>query len=184
MARQASPSASPLRGISERELHELQDEVRDYHEQKILDDRTYHELLAENRDDHSLLEANQAGLKEVGEKYENLMKLLDQVSKDPNATGYNYDFLENQVIDRGKQIAKMKATIAKKDRDVDQLQRDVNEALNVSADRMMRQGKTDRQIKDELSVGQRRVAEHETEAALFKSEYKALLTELSSEKKG
>eukprot|EP00435_Cladocopium_sp_Y103_P068581 s290_g31.t1 len=120
----ASPSASPLRGISGRELHELQDEVSDYQEQKILDDRAYHELLSEYRDDRSLLEANQAGLTE----------------------------------------------------------RNVNEALNVSADRMMRQGKNDRQIKDELSVGQQHVDEHEAEAALFKNEYRVLLNEFKEEK--
>eukprot|EP00435_Cladocopium_sp_Y103_P025293 s1635_g6.t1 len=50
LARQASPSTSPLRGMTELRLQQAQDELHLYAEQKVRDDQRYRELKDENQD--------------------------------------------------------------------------------------------------------------------------------------
>eukprot|EP00435_Cladocopium_sp_Y103_P049810 s1489_g15.t1 len=191
LARQSSPSTSPLRGMMELRLQHAQEELQHYAELKERDEQHFQELKAENLDQKDLLEFYSKGFQEIGDKHERMLKQLDQVSQDPKFTGYILDSFHNEIYDRDQKISKMETELATQSRELDMTTFDAQRFMRMALNRHANRGvvveytmSAERQseLQAELNEGRVHQERREADQLRFKSEYKALRDELMMER--
>eukprot|EP00435_Cladocopium_sp_Y103_P049150 s608_g14.t1 len=174
----------------ERRLQEAQEELRFFSEQKVRDDQSYRELHEENQDNLERVEFLSKGFNEVGDKYENVLQTIDQLSQDPKFTGYILDRFQNEVYDRDAKISKMETELADKAREIELASFNAQRFMRMATNRVADRGVVDftmsasrhTELQAELNEGRMHREGREVDAKRFKDECQTLMDELTMER--